>query len=475
MGNSNDTWGELAEFDSALASVWDSYTPLPEAGENAALDALCKRKNITIESLIKQGARLSDDTTIAFSYPHGVKFRDLITDRRWSQFGSEFDTLKIVRHGPDPTPQVIVAEGETDAARLSDAYDVDVAIMPAGARNFTEQMAEQLRTYHVVLVGLDNDEAGKDGTDKATTYLANAMPFPPPDANDWCEVVDEFPPLPTEVVRDTSAIIVPAGALLAMDVPASPSWFEQAILPVAGEMLLHGWAKSFKTFVGLDMMAALAQGQPWACFEPTEEPCRTLVIQYEIPWAYYRQRVEQLGSAAANVGLFNENFYTWDPLTRPKLVAGNKKQEDFVLQSCIDAGIQVVFLDPIRRATGAIDMNDEKDVRHMLAFFERLNGEGITVVATHHDTKASARARGGDPLDMTGSGAFAGDPDTLVSIELPRGENHRTSVKRNINFTLRNAPAIPGRAFQMTDEGIEYTLEQWEIEGEDFDPTAPAL
>jgi hypothetical protein len=474
MGDSNGSWGELAEYDSALASAWDSYSPLPESGVNAALDSLCERKHITIESLIKQGARLSDESTLAFAYGKGVKFRDLVTGRRWSTFGSEFDTLKIVRHGATPTGQIVVAEGETDGARLSLAYNVDVAIMPSGARYFPETYAEQLRTYDVVLVGLDNDEAGKDGTDKALTYLANAMPFHPPGtAKDWCEA-EEFPELPTEVHRDTSAIIVPAGKLIELPEPDTVSWYEQAVLPVSGLAIIHGWAKSFKTFLALDLLSALTQAEPWACLEPTEEPCKTLAIQYEIPWAFYRQRVLQLRSAASNVGLFDENFNTWDPLSRPKLVAGNKKQEDYVLQSCIDAGISVVLLDPIRRATGAIDMNDEKDVRAMLMFFERLNGEGITVVATHHDSKSAARARGGDPLDMTGSGAWAGDPDTLISIELPRGENHRTSVKRNVNFTLRNAPAIGGRAFEMHEDGIAYHMEPWEP-AEIADPTAPAI
>ena len=476
MADSNGIWGELAETDSALASLWDSYSPLPDEGDNAALDALCKRKNIDIPSLVRQGAKLNGDTVLAFAYPEGVKFRDLVDDRRWSQFGSEFNDLKIVKRGAEQATRVIVVEGETDGARMSMQYDADVAIMPAGARHFTEHMAEQLRSYEIVLVGLDNDDAGQDGTDKATTYLANAMPFHPPGSyKDWCELgSDEFPDLPDQLVRDTSAIIVPAGVMLQMDEPDIVSWYESALLPVGGLAIIHGWAKSFKTYNALQLLTSLTQAEPWACFEPTEEPCKVLVIQYEIPWAFYRQRVLQLRSGCRDTDAFDAYFNTWDPLTRPKLVAGNKKQEDYVIQSCVDAGIQVVMLDPVRRATGAVDMNDEKDVRPMLAFFERLNAEGITVVATHHDNKAGARSRGGDPLDMTGSGAWAGDPDTLISIELPRGENPRTSLRRNMNFTLRNAPPVPGRAFAMTEHGIDYVMEPWG-DPEDEDATAPEL
>lgn len=222
MSGSNAEWGHLAEHDSAIAAAWDSYERLPDPGSNAALDALCERKGITINALVRQGARMSDDTTLAFAYDQGVKFRDVVTGRRWSLFGSEFPTLKVVRAGTEPTPQVFVVEGETDGARISDAYEVDVAIMPAGARYFPERYADQLREYDVVIVGLDNDDAGQDGTDKATTQLANAMPYPPPAAyKDWCEVPpDELPEtLPTQVQRDTGVVIVPAGQMLEMPEP----------------------------------------------------------------------------------------------------------------------------------------------------------------------------------------------------------------------------------------------------------------
>jgi RecA-family ATPase len=75
------------------------------------------------------------------------------------------------------------------------------------------------------------------------------------------------------------------------------------------------------------------------------------------------------------------------------------------------------MIDPIRRGMGFASMNDENEVRKMLAFFERMNDEGITVVATHHNRKANSR--GGEMDAMTGSGAFAGDADTVVD-HVPR-------------------------------------------------------
>lgn len=271
---------------------------------------------------------------------------------------------------------------------------------------------------------------------------------------------------------DELPLIVPGGQVLEIEEPLISSWYENALLPVGGLAIVHGWAKSFKSMVTFDMLSLLAQGEPWAGFEPTEEPCKTLIVQYEIPWAYYRQRIVQLRAAAQDVALWEQNFNTWSPLLRPRLRAGDKAQEDLFLRAITDAGIQVVLIDPIRRAVGEADLNAENEVRKMLALFERINAEGITVVATHHDSKAAARSGGGDPLGMTGSGAWAGDPDTIVSISLPRGDDFRESTRRNIDFTLRNAPAVGGRGFDMTDSGIHYATERWDS---DEDPTAPEI
>lgn len=82
MADSNGAWGELAELDSELASTWDTYSRLPEEGSNVALDALCRSKNISIASLVRQGAKLSDDVTLAFPYPGGIKYRHLATGKQ---------------------------------------------------------------------------------------------------------------------------------------------------------------------------------------------------------------------------------------------------------------------------------------------------------------------------------------------------------------------------------------------------------
>lgn len=475
MAESNNEWGELSAYDKELADAWDGFDTLPDPGENLVLDSFVQRKHLSHQALLRLGARLSGEDTLVFAYSKGIKFRNMVTGKMWSRVGSEWPEMKIVRAGTEPTEEVIVCEGESDGARLSMLYDVDVAIMPAGARYFPDTMAEQLEPYSRVLVALDKDEAGEEGSLLIREARADALRFPAPGdtERDWSDIGpdDPYPDLPEFVDEPEEApadlpVLVPAGQLLELDVPEIYSWFEHALLPVAGQAIVHGREKSFKTYQSLDMLAALAQGEPWCGFEPTEEACRVAVMQFEISWPYYHQRIQQLRTNANNKELFDANFLTWTPLQRPQLVAGNRKQEDHVLTTLTENNVQVILVDPIRRATGFADLNAENEVRKVLHFFQRLQDAGVTVVATHHDNKEGARSGGGSTLNMTGSGAFGGDADTIIGIELPHGEDEN-SPHRNINFMLRNAPAIGPRSFEMRDDGmIVYDTEPYYAEAE---------
>src|SRR5437868_6212289 len=116
MGDSNGAYGELVAVDDELAAVFDSYDALPERGSNPALDAFLDRKHLDANALVRVGARMASDTTIAFAFPGGLRFRNIVTDKRWASAGGSWGTLKIVRASRERAAVAIVAEGETDAA-----------------------------------------------------------------------------------------------------------------------------------------------------------------------------------------------------------------------------------------------------------------------------------------------------------------------------------------------------------------------
>lgn len=194
MGQSDGTWGELIAHDNERAEVWDGFRPLPVSGVNVALDAFCERKNLSIESLIRIGARLASEHVLAFAGPGYIKYRDVVSNERWSYADCDWSKLRIVRAGPEPSDTVIVAEGETDAAWLTMRAGCDVAILPAGALYFPASYAEQLREYEQVLAATDTDSAGEKGAALILDALPQAQRYAPP-ANDWC-ASDELPPFP---------------------------------------------------------------------------------------------------------------------------------------------------------------------------------------------------------------------------------------------------------------------------------------
>ena len=458
--------------DDDLVEVWDRFEALPERGSNPALDAFVERKHVSIEALVRLGARLADYSVLAFAYPGGIKYRDMVTDHRWSLVGSEFKRLKIVAAGAARASTVIVAEGETDAARLTMLYpEADIAVLPAGADpgRHAAAYAAQLNEYDLVLLAQDHGRAGDHGAAVLQEHVTTKMlrwlaPLEgPSDNSGWGDVPADTAvpalPAPNDVEAPPAPkLLVSVGELLTYEPPEIDSWYEQALLPITGQAILHGALKSFKSFLALDWAAALAQSQPWCGFEPVDEPARVAVMQFEIPYQYFRQRIEFIRAHAAAPELLDENLLIWTPQSRPRFVAGNTKHEDAVLRELDAAGVNVLVVDPIRRGVGMADLNSEKEVRPMLHFFERCQNAGVTVIATHHDNKAGARGGGGTVLDMTGSGAFGGDADTIVSVALPHGQRLE-SPERELHFLLRNAPSPSARSMRMTDDGtIEYGL-----------------
>lgn len=145
---------------SAMQEAFDRTEPLPDWDDaKPPLQSLCERKHITLNDLVRVGARMKDKhgTTLAFTYPYGIKYRDLITGKKWSEWNSEWEHLKIIP-GRDHE-KVVVVEGETDAARMSgpDGPGWDVAVMAGGAENVYQAYIDALQGYKWVYVATDDD------------------------------------------------------------------------------------------------------------------------------------------------------------------------------------------------------------------------------------------------------------------------------------------------------------------------------
>jgi hypothetical protein len=282
---------------------------------------------------VRLGAKLSAPTVLAFAFPGGIKYRDVESGKRWSAAGSEWSKLKVVRAGVEQSDTVIVAEGETDGARLTMLYSATSrCCLPA--RRASSPLRRAARGYARVLIGLDNDEAGEEGAAKLAALLPQALRFAPPGSTTgarWTPTMARRPARPARAAGRAGQRRGPHGP----GAPRVASWFEGALLPVGGQMVLHGWAKSFKSYLSLDLGSALAQGQDWCGFEPTEEPARWPSCSSRFPPPTTASASRRCRPPRATEPAFDENFMTWTPLSRPQLRAGVKEQEEFVRRTLV--------------------------------------------------------------------------------------------------------------------------------------------
>lgn len=450
------------------ADAFDASFPLPEPGENEVLDSLVTRKRITIRDLVRIGGRWNPNApnVVQFWWPRGVRFRDLVTDRRWVDPNSEWEDPKIV-HG-EVREKVVVVEGETDAARMSGeggpGYDV---LVLGGANNDNEGTIEALDGYEQVFIATDSDTAGDATALRLMKGRDNAVRWRPPDGEDWCSV-EAIGPTPEP--PKPPPLWVDGDELFDLDFPDVPSYLEGALLPHTGILVLHGWKGGYKSWLAFDLMAALATGGRWAEFETTMPELKAGVIQFEVPPYYYRDRMRLIHDhLPLEQAQRFRNLHHFSPFSLPQVNVNSEKWRDRFVAHAAEREFDVLLFDPIRQMVGVSSMNDQEAQQAIVQLFRALTHEGIAIVCTHHDSKTAARSGGGNMLDMTAGDVITGAADAVVSVQLPKGDDYETSKRRNLRFFVRNGPPVSARAFIMEDDVLHY---QGDIHGGEDDDDA---
>lgn len=466
MSHSNDAWGEAAP---SLQAALDErgYSSLPEPGSNEYLDQLLASKHITHAALTRVGARWTDPATLHYIGPGYVKHRNLSMPSDQQKFNdleyNDYARLRIVYADLTDRPDtVLIAEGETDAAWLTEHYpQYDIAICPSGVASIAveqfPQHAEQLARYRRAVPMFDADEAGRRNG-KRLADMFGIGHVEPPSGSDWCEYDGDPPELPERQSRFMSA-----RDLIVAELPELKSYLSNSIMPVGGQIVIHGAAKNYKSYVAFDLLARLATGRGWAGFDYIQDgPIRVGVVQYEIRPGYYQDRVRALLESMSDEqeqASFLDNYLTLDALVGAHITVDDKAALQAFYREVEDADLQVVLLDPVRQMMSDKDLNSEQDVALLRALINPLKDMGVTVILTHHDNKEYAQRGSGNPLGMTGSGAFAGDADTIVSIALPRGVGAEFTAQcthRDMFYMLRNAASPEPNHFQFLPEDEEH-------------------
>jgi AAA domain len=278
-----------------------------DAGGDVA--AFCERKHITLDALAQLGARYAvrrDLRCVAFAGVNdagrvtAIKYRPLAGTSHDSHAEPGSVWLRPIVIGSPSSLDWLVAEGETDAARLYDLVGDRCAIlaMPAGARTFKPEWAEIIPRGARVGLCLDADADGDEGAERATRVIGGRTfrVRPTDQAGDWCDWNGDQAAF-LELVKGAQAVeryqFDTYADFTAREFPAADPLLGKpgSIFLAAGSLLMaYGADGCGKSTWTIDGVVHLAAGVDWLGI-PVPRPVRTCVIENEGPPGLFQEKL----------------------------------------------------------------------------------------------------------------------------------------------------------------------------------------
>ena len=413
---------------------------LTERREDPTVAELLRRFHGTVETLVEVGGGLVDDAgTLRVLIPEfdpdgqfcGAKVRP------GKDSGKEQD-LAGGHHGlmgqvpglhARPKVRVLASEGGHDllAAISCGRFSDHVVVALPGARFFMEERgkawASALAGREVVLC-LDADDAGRQGTDAAVAELRSAGATVR--SLDWARVFDGG-----TIAKDLAEIIAhdhpahlerlvaavteaPRNGLrfrTVEELRAMPEsnveWLLHGLLAVGAVTLLAAAFKAGKSTLIVALLRALEIGEPFAGFEAAKT---SAVCLSEEPASAVLEKVDAFG-VRETVFLTRGDF-------NPALAFG-----DYVREAAATAkrrGARLLVIDTFSRFSrlGADGEKDAGAVQGVIEHALAAAGQGLAVlVVTHH-----RKAEGEDGQQIRGSTALPAAADVLIEVRRLRDE-----------------------------------------------------
>jgi RecA-family ATPase len=218
--------------------------------------------------------------------------------------------------------------------------------------------------------------------------------------------------------------------LLESDVQRPPQ-LVHGILHQGSKLVIGGGSKSYKTWSLLDLAVSVAAGVPWWGFET--EKGRVAYINFEIQNSFFQRRMFDI-LEAKNCTVDRGQFLYWG-LRGYAAEFGGLLPE--VVDKTKDQKLALIVIDPIYKGLGDRDENKAGDIAGLLNQIERLAVDtGAAVAFGHHFSKGNQAGK--EAMDrIGGSGVFARDPDTILTMTKHEEENAFT-----VEAILRNFAPI---------------------------------
>lgn len=209
----------------------------------------------------------------------------------------------------------------------------------------------------------------------------------------------------------------------------------EGLLHRGSKMVLGGGSKSYKTWCLCDLAISVAGGHPWLGL-----PCVPGIVVYlnfEIQPVFFHKRIAAVCHAKGlpmpqNLAVWNLRGHCYDLRSLLPVLTQRLDQ----LRTAGNAPALIV-LDPVYKSLGGRDENSAGDIGQLLGEIESLAEQtGAAVAFGAHFSKGNQAAK--EAIDrISGSGVFARDPDTILTLT-----RHAEEDSFVVDATLRNFPKI---------------------------------
>jgi hypothetical protein len=199
------------------------------------------------------------------------------------------------------------------------------------------------------------------------------------------------------------------------------------------KMVLAGSAKTYKSWVLIDLGLSVASGVPWWCFRCQQG--NVVYLNFELIQSFFEERVIHL-CRSKNIAP-PERFMVWN--LRGKCY--DLRRIAKILRARIEAlkfEVAMIIVDPLYKAYGGLDENSASQMTGLMHEVEHLSDEtGATIVFGAHFSKGSQVQKEFKDR-ISGSGVFGRDPDVIMTMT-----KHMSPGSYAVESELRYLPPLP--------------------------------
>lgn len=225
-----------------------------------------------------------------------------------------------------------------------------------------------------------------------------------------------------------------ASALIGDQHLVAPHEIVGGLLHAGTKGVLASGSKVGKTWILLNLAASVASGIPFLRFDTRQS--KVLFINFEIRREFIAQRLKIIQHQNKLTDADLSNLYIWN-------LRGQTADFGALTESIIECARKekhaLIILDPIYKAMVGKSENVSSSVGVLCNQIEQIvEATGAAVIFAHHFSKGNA-AKKNQTDRMSGSGVFARDADTIITLT-----EHEQKDCYSVEMTLRNlAPQSP--------------------------------